>query len=304
MLKAIDLKKTFNNVEAVAGIDINVKPGQIFALLGPNGAGKTTTIRMIMNIIKPDKGEIFLDDTPRIKIPQRTFGYLPEERGLYQRATVLNMLIYFGSLNNLSKHKAEIEAIRQLDKFGLVDYTQSRISELSKGMQQKIQLIVSILHNPDILILDEPFIGLDPVNQLIFADLLKKYRDEGKYIILSSHQMDQVEKLSDHICLMNQGKVILDGRISTLKKQFQENTFYIESNEDLSNLKDIAYLNILEQKNNGMKVSIRNVNNNLKKFTKILFDSFLIRKFELVEPTLNDIFIKLIRKANDNTKKK
>ncbi len=303
MLKAIDLKKTFTGVEAVDGLDITVKPGQIFALLGPNGAGKTTTLRMIMNIIKPDAGEIYLDDIPRNKIPQRKFGYLPEERGVYQRATVLNMLIYFGTLNNLSKHKAEIEAIRQLDKFGLIDYTQSRIVELSKGMQQKIQFIISILHNPDILILDEPFIGLDPINQMAFTELIKKFRDEGKYIILSSHQMDQVEKLSDYICLMNHGKVILDGKISAIKKQFQENSYYIESDEDLSNLKDFAYLDILEQKNNGMTVNIKNINTNLKKFTKILFESFIIRKFEIIEPTLHDIFIKLIRKENNNGKK-
>ncbi len=303
MLKAIDLKKTFTGVEAVDGLDITVKPGQIFALLGPNGAGKTTTLRMIMNIIKPDAGEIYLDDIPRNKIPQRKFGYLPEERGVYQRATVLNMLIYFGTLNNLSKHKAEIEAIRQLDKFGLIDYTQSRIVELSKGMQQKIQFIISILHNPDILILDEPFIGLDPINQMAFTELIKKFRDEGKYIILSSHQMDQVEKLSDYICLMNHGKVILDGKISAIKKQFQENSYYIESDDDLSNLKDFAYLDILEQKNNGMTVNIKNINTNLKKFTKILFESFIIRKFEIIEPTLHDIFIKLIRKENNNGKK-
>jgi len=303
MLELIDLKKTFKNKEAVNGISISINPGQIFSLLGPNGAGKTTTIRMIMNILKPDEGQIFYNEVPRNKIPQRKFGYLPEERGIYQRASVLNMLIYFGTLNNLSSHKAEVEAIRHLDKFGLTDYTQSRVFELSKGMQQKIQFITAIMHNPEILILDEPFLGLDPVNQLAFTEILNKFRDEGKLIILSSHQMDQVEKLSDTICLLNQGKIVLEGNIQSIKKKFQENTYYVESDESLMSLTDLDYVEIIEHKNNGIKIKIKNMNSNLKKFTKILFDSFSIRKFEIVEPTLHDIFIRLIRKEEKNDKK-
>ena len=303
MLEIIDLVKTFHNAEAVNGVSFSIEKGQVFGLVGPNGAGKTTTIRLIMNILRPDSGEIYFNEIPRQKIPHCTFGYLPEERGLYQRATVLNMLTYFGTLNRLSKHKAEVEAIRQLDKFGLVDYTQARVFELSKGMQQKIQFIIAILHNPEILILDEPFIGLDPVNQLAFTEEINKLKNEGKYIILSSHQMDQVEKLSDNICLINQGKVILDSKIQALKKKYQENAYYIESDDELSKLKDLEYIQILEQKNNGIKINIKNAGNNLNKFVKILFDSFNVRKFEVVEPTLHDIFIKLIRKDSKNHKK-
>jgi len=136
MLEIIDLVKTFHNAEAVNGISFNIEKGQVFGLLGPNGAGKTTTIRLIMNILRPDSGEIYFNSEPRQKVSHSTFGYLPEERGLYQRANILNMLTYFGTLNGLSTHKSEVEAIRQLDKFGLVEYTQARIFELSKGMQQ------------------------------------------------------------------------------------------------------------------------------------------------------------------------
>ena len=236
MLEIIDLVKTFHNAEAVNGINFNVEKGQVFGLLGPNGAGKTTTIRLIMNILRPDSGEIYFNEVPRQKIPHSTFGYLPEERGLYQRANVLNMLTYFGTLNGLSNHKSEVEAIRQLDKFGMVDYTQARVLELSKGMQQKIQFITAILHNPEIIILDEPFIGLDPVNQLAFTDEINQMKEQGKYIILSSHQMEQVEKLSDNICLINQGKVVLEGKIQELKKKFQENAYYIESDNYLTKL--------------------------------------------------------------------
>ena len=300
MLEVLDLVKTFHNAEAVNGISFNVEKGQVFGLLGPNGAGKTTTIRLIMNILRPDSGEIQFNQIVRQKIPKSTFGYLPEERGLYQRATVLNMLTYFGTLNKLSAHKAEVEAIRQLDKFGLVDYTQAKVFELSKGMQQKIQFITAILHDPEILILDEPFIGLDPVNQLVFTDEINQLKDQGKYIILSSHQMEQVEKLSDNICFINQGKVVLEGKISQLKKKFQENAYYIESDDDLTKLKDLEYIQILEQKNKEIKVGIKNPTNNLNKFIKILFDSFTIRKFEVAEPTLHDIFIKLIRKETKN----
>lgn len=303
MLKIIDLVKTFHNAEAVRGVSFNVEKGQVFGFLGPNGAGKTTTLRLIMNILRPDSGDVYFNEIPRQKIPHCTFGYLPEERGLYQRATVLNMLTYFGTLNKLSAHRAEVEAIRQLDKFGLIDYTQSRIFELSKGMQQKIQFIIAILHDPEILILDEPFIGLDPVNQLAFTEEIIQLKNAGKYIILSSHQMDQVEKLSDTICLVNQGKVILDGKIESLKKKFQESAYYIESDDELSKLKDLTYIQILEQNNKGIKINIKNTSSNLNKFTKILFDSFHIRKFEVVEPTLHDIFIKLIRKDNKKESK-
>jgi len=303
MLEIIDLVKTFHNAEAVNGISFNIEKGQVFGLLGPNGAGKTTTIRLIMNILRPDSGEIYFNSEPRQKVSHSTFGYLPEERGLYQRANILNMLTYFGTLNGLTTHKSEVEAIRQLDKFGMVDYTQARIFELSKGMQQKIQFITAILHDPEVLILDEPFIGLDPVNQIAFTDEINKLKEQGKFIILSSHQMEQVEKLSDNICLINQGRVVTEGKIQAIKKKFQENAYYIESNDDLTKLQDLEYIQILEQKNSGLKIGIKNSENNLNKFVKILFDSFNIRKFEVVEPTLHDIFIKLIRKDNKNNKK-
>jgi ABC-2 type transport system ATP-binding protein len=303
MLEIIDLYKTFHNTDAVNGVSFKVQEGQVFGLLGPNGAGKTTTIRLIMNILRPDSGEIYFNEQPRQKIPHCTFGYLPEERGLYQRATVLNMLIYFGTLNRLSTHKAEVEAIRQLDKFGLVDYTQARIFELSKGMQQKIQFITATLHDPEILILDEPFLGLDPINQLVFTEEINQLKKDGKYIILSSHLMEKVENLSDKICLINQGKVVQEGKIQALKKKYQENAYYIESGDDLTKLNDLEYIQILEQKNKGIKIGIKNPGNNLNKFIKIIFDSFNIRKFEVVEPTLNDIFIKLMRKDYKNSKK-
>ena len=191
MLEVNDITKYFELTQALKGISFRIEPGKIFGLLGPNGAGKTTTLRIIMNILKPDSGEILFKGLPRSKISRRLFGYLPEERGLYQPARVLQLLIYIGLLNKLSKHRAEVEAIRYLDKLGLVNYTKRRVNELSKGLQQKLQFITATLHDPEVLILDEPFVGLDPVNQIILRDIIQQYKSEGKMVVLSTHQMEE-----------------------------------------------------------------------------------------------------------------
>lgn len=296
MLEVENLKKVFHNAEAVNDISFKVKPGQVFGLLGPNGAGKTTALRMIMNILKPDEGEIFYNDIPRAKCAQNLFGYLPEERGLYQRAFVLNLLVYFGSLNNLTRHKAQVEAIRYLDRLGLADYTKARINELSKGMQQKIQFIAASLHNPEVLILDEPFSGLDPVNQIVLRDIIQQYKSENKIVILSTHQMEQVEQICDDICLINQGIVIRQGLLSQIKKEFRDNAYLIEFDGDFSFIDDFNFIEIIEEKKNGIVVRVNNPAKNLTSLATYVFSQKGISSFSVVEPTLHDIFIKLIRK--------
>ena len=258
MLELINLSKRFETSQVIDDLSFQAKPGEIFALLGPNGAGKTTTLRMILDIIKPDYGEILYNTIPRAKLTRQLFGYLPEERGLYQRAKVLDLLVYIGMLNQLSKHRAEVEAIRCMDKLGLVEYTNHKVNELSKGIQQKIQLITASMHDPEVLILDEPFVGLDPVNRIVLREIITQYKDEGKIIILSTHQMEEIEKLSDHICLINQGKVILDGNLQEIKKQFQVQTYHIEAEDDLSFMHKSKSIEILEEHNNSLKFSIRN----------------------------------------------
>ena len=295
MLEVIDLGKSFYNTQAIEGINFKVKPGEIFGLLGPNGAGKTTTLRILMKILSPDRGEILYKGKSHIKVKRRVFGYLPEERGLYQNVKVIDMLIYFGMLNNLSRHRAEIEAIRFLDRFGLIDYTQRKVSELSKGMQQKIQFITAYMHNPEILILDEPFIGLDPVNQIALRKIIQRSRDVGKIIILSTHQMEEVERLCDHICLMNRGRVILDGNIRVIKKRYKEDSFYIEADSDLSFIKEIDSVEILEDHNQSCKISIKNANSNLQRVIQTILKKTMIKKFIQIEPSLQDIFIRLIK---------
>ena len=295
LLEIKEVCKGFGETTVVDKLSFTVNGGETFGLLGPNGAGKTTMMRMIMNILQPDDGEILYNDEPRHKIRGLHFGYLPEERGLYPRATVLQMLIYFGTLNNLTKHKAQVEAIRYLDRLGMVDFTNARINQLSKGMQQKIQLVAAFLHDPDVLILDEPFAGLDPINQVVLREILDEYKKSKKILIVSTHQMELAEKLCDHICLINQAKVILDGTISSVKKKYRENAYFIESDQPMPILHDLKVVNIIEEKNNAYKFSIDSKNLSIGELLGKLKGKVKIKKFEIVEPSLHDIFIKLIQ---------
>lgn len=302
MLELINITKSFDDNLILDDISFSVSPGQIFGLVGPNGAGKTTTLRIILNIVRPDGGEVLYNEITRSKLNRSLFGYLPEERGLYQRARVLDLLVYFGVLNRLSSHRAEVEAIRLLDKFGLVDYTKRRVHELSKGMQQKIQLIAASLHDPEIIIMDEPFSGLDPVNQMVLRDTLKQYKEEEKTIILSSHNMPEVEQLSDYICLINQGKVVRQGSLEEIKKEYTDESYYIESANDLTFLRDIKIIDILEEHNRSCKFTLAGSESENNKIIKDIFSNIEIKKFYCTEPTLNDIFIDLVQKEKPKKK--
>ncbi len=295
ILEVRNVSKTFNETVVVENLSFSVRGGEVFGLLGPNGAGKTTTMRMIMNILVPDEGEILFNDQPRAKLKNLHFGYLPEERGLYPRATVLDMLIYFGTLNNMSSRKAEVEAIRYLDRLGLIEFTDTRMNELSKGMQQKIQFIAAFLHDPDVLILDEPFAGLDPINQIVLREILEEYKKKKKILIISTHQMEQAEKLCDHICFINQAKIIEDGLLKDIKKKFREDAYYVESEQSLEFLKDIQSISILEQDNRSCKFSLNDKKILVSEILTSIEKRTPVKKFEMVEPSLHDIFIKLIQ---------
>jgi ABC-2 type transport system ATP-binding protein len=304
MLEALNLSKSFDNAQALDEVSFTVSPGNVFALMGPNGAGKTTTMRLLMDILKPDEGEILYKNEPRSKLRRNLFGYLPEERGLYQRAKVLDLLVYVGMLNRLSHHRAEIEAIRYLDKLGLVDYTQKRVNELSKGMQQKIQFILAMLHDPDILILDEPFAGLDPVNQMVLRDIVNENKKEGKIIILSTHQMSEVEIMADHILLLNQGRTIIEGTLEEIKSRFQENAFYVESTNSIAAIKDIKEIKIIEEHNQSCKFAIIDKDITKEKILQTIIQKIPIKKFIELEPSLNEIFIKLVQSGPTKSRKK
>lgn len=299
VLEVKNVGKSFSDQVIIHDLSFCVKGGETFGLLGPNGAGKTTMMRIIMNILKPDYGQVLFNGEARDNLKAVHFGYLPEERGLYPRASVLDVLVYFGTLNNLTKRKAEVGAIRYLDRLGLIDFADKPVNQLSKGMQQKVQFIAAFLHDPDVLILDEPFSGLDPINQIVLRDILAEYKLKKKILIISTHQMEMAEKLCDHICLINNGNVILDGNLEKIKRSQREDAFLVEA-DSLNFLHQMKEVEVLEENNSAFKIKLAD-----KKLTvsdlinKINIQSSL-RRFEVIEPTLHDIFIKIIQNSEQH----
>lgn len=299
LLEVNSLSKAFEDELVLDELSFKVKGGEIFGLLGPNGAGKTTAMRLIMDIIKPDEGEIVFNGVNRSALSGKHFGYLPEERGLYHRAPVLEMLVYFATLNNIPRRKAQVEAIRLLDRLGLADYTDYNISQLSKGMQQKVQLIAAFLHNPDVLILDEPFSGLDPINQIVFRDILKEYKQQNKVLIISTHQMELAELLCDHICLINNGSVVIDGRIEEIKAKYANDTYLLQA-RDRSFLKEMETVEIIEENGNSTTFKLLEAKQDVKALVAHINKHTQIEKFEHIHPALHDIFIDLIKSEVQN----
>jgi ABC-2 type transport system ATP-binding protein len=293
MLKAVNLRKEFATTIAVDGVSLEARSGEILGLLGPNGAGKTTTIRMILNIIQPDAGSITFNGKPFSEEIRNQFGYLPEERGLYRKNKLLNTILYFASLRGIETAEAKRRAYTWLERFDLLNQYQQRIETLSKGNQQKVQFIISILHDPSLLILDEPFSGLDPVNQILLKDILQELKREGRAIIFSTHQMDQAEKLSDSICLINRGTMVLEGGVKEVKQRFGKNSIHLEYDGDGTFLKQLPFIrdaNVYEnyaELELGMVVSSREILN-------AIASKLEVRKFEYIEPSLNSIFLKVV----------
>jgi len=293
MLKVTNLRKEYDTVVAVDGVSLEVKRGELFGLLGPNGAGKTTAIRTILNIIKPDRGEILFNGKPFINKIWDSIGYLPEERGLYRKSKIISTILYFAALKGLNSKQAKHLAIYWLERFGLKDECHRKIEELSKGNQQKIQLIISILHGPQLLILDEPFTGLDPVNQILLKDVLLEMRQKGTAIIFSTHQMEQVEKMCDSICLINKGKPVLSGELHEIKKHYGTNSIHLEYEGDGEFLKGYDFIRRADVYQNYAELELTDIS----KSTELLADlngKILLRKFEIVEPSLNSIFINVV----------
>jgi len=223
-----NVTKSYDGVTAVNAVSLNVREGAILGLLGPNGAGKTSTIRMVMNILIPDEGSIQVFGDPVSDDTRRLTGYLPEERGLYPRMDVRSVIVFLAALRGLSEAEARKRADEWLGRLELSDWAGKKVRDLSKGMQQKVQFIAAVLHKPRLMILDEPFSGLDPVNAATIKDIMLEMRDQGSTIVLSTHLMEQVERLCDSICLINKGHNILDGDLRAIKKSYGKNTVRIE----------------------------------------------------------------------------
>jgi ABC-2 type transport system ATP-binding protein len=296
ILKIENVIKRFGDYAAVNNVSFTVEPGRIFGLLGPNGAGKTTTIRMLTNIYMPDEGTITMFGEPVGPAQQDRIGYLPEERGLYKKIKVLDQLIYFGQLKGLSKNDATNKSREWLRKMDSADWENKKVMELSKGMQQKVQFIATILHSPDVMIFDEPFSGFDPINVELLKKIILDMKEEGKTIILSTHIMEQVEQMCDDIILINKGKSILAGKVRDIKRGFGRDTILLEFDGDDSFLDELKNVHFINRSKNRVEFRIKDSNINTQEFLKSAFDKASIYRFELVEPSLNEIFIDVVSK--------
>lgn len=294
MLIVKNLVKKFNSIIAVDNLSFTASPGKIYGLLGPNGAGKTTTIRTILNIIKPSSGEINFDGKPITYEYYNIIGYLPEERGLYKRSKVIDVLIYFAALKNVNKRDAIRLADMWLKKLNISNFREKKIEQLSKGNQQKVQLIAAIIHNPNLLILDEPFTGFDPINQQEVKDLILSFLSEGKTIILSTHQMDLAEKLCEEILLINDGKEVCSGKLSDIKKRFSGNNIRLGFKENGISLKEFPEIIKFDSYSNYTDIQLRD-DIIPSQFLKKLIEKIEVHHFSVIEPTLNKIFIDLIK---------
>jgi ABC-2 type transport system ATP-binding protein len=297
MLIVKNLTKSFNSTQAVNDISFQIQPGKIFGLLGPNGAGKTTTIRTILNIIKPTTGEIFFDGKPITYEYYNLIGYLPEERGLYRRSKVIDVLTYFASLKNINRKDSVSLADKWLSHLNISHYKDKRVEHLSKGNQQKIQLIAAIMHNPRLLILDEPFTGFDPINQQEVKDLILTFLTEGKTIILSTHQMDLAEKLCEDILLLDKGKDVCQGKLSEIKRRFGGNNIklgFSGNGEFLDSLPEVIKTNHYK---NFSEIQLAD-NVVPSEFIKKIISKVEVNHFSIIEPTLNKIFIDLIKEKS------
>jgi ABC-2 type transport system ATP-binding protein len=295
-LELRDVRKSFGDFTAVAGLSLAVPPGVIFGLLGPNGAGKTTTIRMIMDIIAPDAGEVLLFGRSRHAADLRRIGYLPEERGLYRKMTVVDQLVFLGELRGLKRRQALPVIERWLARVELAAWGKKKIEELSKGMQQKVQLIGTVLHEPEILILDEPFSGLDPLNQGLFKELLAEYRGQGKTILFSTHGMEQAEKLCDHIGLISHGRLVLAGELREIKRRLGGNSYRLVAEGDLARLPAVPGVEQAVAQNGAVKLLLRPGVDGAAVLREIV--QFLaVREFRSEEPDLEEIFIKAVHDA-------
>ena len=298
-LELIEVRKAYGDFVAVAGVSMAVPPGTIFGLLGPNGAGKTTTIRMILDIIAPDSGEVRLFGRPRRPEDLERIGYLPEERGLYRKMTVVEHLAFLGELHGLAPRDATARAERWLERLELAERAKAKVEELSKGMQQKVQLAGTVLHEPEVVILDEPFSGLDPINQGLFKDVLAEFKAEGRTILFSTHVMEQAEKLCDHICLISRGRAILEGELAEIKRRLGGNSYRVVADGDPAAWARIGAVPgveavvpgegeariLLAPEAEGPEV--------LRELTGFL----AVREFRSREPDLEEIFIKAVRDA-------
>ncbi len=293
------IHKSFADLQVIKDLSMEVREGSIFGFLGPNGAGKTTTMRMILDILRPDSGRITWDGRDVRAVPRRFWGYLPEERGLYQKVEVEEQLVFLARLHGLSKAAAKKHLDEWLERFQIPEYRRRKVEELSRGNQQKIQFLATILHDPLILIMDEPFSGLDPINASVLKDAFVGMHQRGKTIVFSTHQLEQVEELCEDVVIIDKGQTIIQGNVREVKRQHGRNVarLKLDNDPEASWLETLEGVQVTKRRQDYIEMQIQsNLNPNLI-VEAALRRGGIISRFELTEPSLTDIFIEHIGKA-------
>jgi len=292
-IAAAGITKTFGAMRAVDNVSLEVEKGEIFGLLGPNGAGKTTTIRIILDIFKPDAGTVSVFGGPMTEEKKDRIGYLPEERGLYQDIRLDRALVYLTTLKGLPPAEARRRMDIWMERFDLSRHRKKKIKELSKGMQQKAQLIVTFAHEPELVIIDEPFSALDPVNTQMVKDLLREERAKGTTIVMSTHQMHQVEALCDRLVLINQGRVVLYGRLGEIRRKYAGQDVLVRTVDDLP--LDLPGVDNISRENGGVRLQLASGFSSQDLLRELVQRDVALEQFEIAMPTLDEIFIQIVQ---------
>ena len=296
VLRLKNVVKTYGDFTAVDGVSLDIPKGSIYGFLGPNGAGKTTTIRMILEIIKPSSGEISILGHPSALDVRNRIGYLPEEKGLYKKMKVWALIQYFAMLKGMNKQDAKTQAWTLLERYGLKDFAESKVESLSKGMGQKVQVLSAVAHDPELVILDEPFSGLDPVNQLVLEELIQDMSANGQTVIFSTHVMQHAERLCDHILLIAKGKKIFDGTIYSARATIPRRVF-VETSDNVEPLKTLAGIQeVIEDETQANHWQLRiDEQVNPQDILRTCFEKGIsLSRFEFTEPSLHDVFVHLV----------
>jgi ABC-2 type transport system ATP-binding protein len=287
------LRKRYGAVQALDGISFVAQPGQVFGFLGPNGAGKTTAMRIVLDIIHADEGSATWAGRPAAEAPARTWGYLPEERGLYPRMRVLDQLVFVASLHGVPRREAARRAVAWLARFRIADYADRRAEQLSKGNQQKVQFIGAILHDPSVLLMDEPFTGLDPINASLLKEAFLEMRDQGKAIVFSTHQMEAVEELCDAIAIIDRGRLVLSGPVPTVKRDAGRVIVRlgVAGDRDLGWLESLPYAFVRRSGLDYQEIELRDGTDPEAILAQALARKAYVTRFEIAAPSIEDIFI-------------
>lgn len=291
------IAKSFGETQAVKDVSFSVRPGEIFGLLGPNGSGKTTSIRVILDIYQPEKGTVEILGGPMNEEKLNQIGYLPEERGLYQDVELSRNLTYLATLKNMTKEEIDQKLPVWLERFDLSDRQKKKTKELSKGMQQKAQLIAALIHDPEIIIIDEPFTALDPVNTQLVKDLLIDLRDEGRTIMMSTHQMNQVEQLCDRLVLIDHGTVLLEGDLKEIQTQFATNQVLIQTDSELP--ENIKGVQSIQEEGLYYRLTPADGLSPRVVLQELIDQRISLSSFEIATPTLDEIFIKVVSEGRN-----